>query len=72
VISRLVGMDGTGMIATHDLSLGSLEQKFPGKVLNKCFDAEIIDNQLVFDYKLHEGITQNMNAAFLMKKMGIV
>ncbi len=72
VISKLVGLDGTGLIATHDLSLGNLEKKFPGKVSNKCFDAEIIDNQLVFDYLLHEGITQNMNAAFLMKKMGIV
>ena len=72
VISRLVGMDGTGLIATHDLSLGKLEQKFPGKVFNKCFDAEIVENQLAFDYKLHEGITRNMNAAFLMKKMGIV
>ena len=72
VISKLVGLDETGLIATHDLSLGKLEREFPGKVSNKCFDAEIIDNQLVFDYLLHEGITQNMNAAFLMKKMGIV
>ena len=72
VISKLVALKGTGLIATHDLTLSDLENNFPGKVLNKCFDAEIVDDQLVFNYKLHEGVTKNMNAVFLMKKMGII
>ena len=72
VISRLVKLEGTGLIATHDLTLGELENKYEGTVFNKCFDSRIQNEQLVFDYKLHEGITQNMNAAFLMKKMGII
>lgn len=72
VISRLVELQGTGLIATHDLALGELENKFKGTVLNKCFDSTIENNQLVFDYKLHEGLTKNMNASFLMKKMGII
>ncbi len=71
VISRLVKLRGTGLIATHDLTLGELENKFEGIVFNKCFDSTIVDDQLVFDYSLHDGITQNMNASFLMKKMGI-
>ena len=71
VISRLVKLEGTGLIATHDLTLGELENEFKGLVFNKCFDSTIINDQLVFDYTLHDGITQNMNASFLMKKMGI-
>jgi len=32
---------------------------------------EIENNELIFDYKIKEGISQNLNATFLMKKMGI-
>ena len=29
------------------------------------------DNELTFSYRLRPGVAQNMNACFLMKKMGI-
>ena len=38
---------------------------------NYRFEADIQDNELTFSYQLREGIAQNMNACFLMKKMGI-
>jgi len=72
IIQKLIRLHGTGLIATHDLSLGELEKSFPGKVINKCFEAEIKNNELHFDFKLHDGITGNMNATFLMKKLGII
>ena len=59
------------MIATHDLALGSLANNFPDNVTNKRFEVEIANKELVFDYKLKNGISQNLNATFLMKKMGI-
>ena len=34
-------------------------------------DIEIVNDELFFDYKLKPGICSNMNAEFLMKKMGI-
>ena len=38
-----------------------------------CFlIAEILNDELYFDYKFKEGICQNMNASFLLKKMEIV
>ncbi|WP_273565574.1 MutS-related protein [Maribacter halichondriae] len=70
-VERLVGSKSTGIIATHDLSLCKVAQEFP-EIENHYFDAEIIDNELHFDYKFKEGICQNMNASFLLKKMGIV
>ena len=70
-IERLVAFRATGIIATHDLSLCKVAEKLP-QVENHYFDAAIIDDELHFDYKLKEGICQNMNASFLLKKMNIV
>ena len=71
LISQLVKLGASGMIATHDLTLGELASVFKDHVINKRFEVETENNELVFDYKLKEGISQNLNASFLMKKMGI-
>jgi len=60
------------LIATHDLSLGELEKEHEGQVINYCFESYIKDMELSFDYTMRKGIATNMNASFLMKKMGIV
>ena len=60
------------LIATHDLSLGELEKEYKGQVLNYCFESYIHDMELSFDYTIRKGIATNMNASFLMKKMGIM
>lgn len=70
-VERMVGSKSTGIIATHDLSLCEVAKELP-QIENHYFDAEIIDNELHFDYKFKEGICQNMNASFLLKKMEIV
>ncbi len=70
-VEKLVASKATGIIATHDLSLCEIEQELED-VKNYYFDAEIIDDELHFDYKLKAGICQNMNASFLLKKMEIV
>ena len=59
-------------IATHDLSLGSLSDEFPQAVANCHFESYIRGNELKFDYRLQKGIAQNMNASFLLQKMGII
>jgi len=71
LITQLIKLSSSGMIATHDLTLGNLAEEFPYNVTNKRFEVEIANNELVFDYKLKEGVSQNLNATFLMKKMGI-
>ncbi len=70
-VERLVASKSTGVIATHDLSLCEVAKELK-EVRNHYFDAEIIDDELHFDYKFKAGICQNMNASFLLKKMGIV
>lgn len=60
------------LIATHDLTLGDLENEHPHQVRNFCFEPMIENDQLSFDYKLKPGLAQKMNATYLMKKMGII
>ena len=60
------------LIATHDLALGELEKTHHEAIKNFCFEANIENDQLFFDYKLKPGLAQRMNATFLMKKMGII
>lgn len=71
LLTQLIGLNATGFIATHDLELGSLATIFPVKVHNFHFESEIKGDELLFDYKLKPGIAQNMNATFLMQRMGI-
>lgn len=71
LMKQLVAMNGNGIIATHDLELGNLETEFPEAVRNYRFEADITDNELTFSYRMQPGVARNMNACFLMKKMGI-
>ena len=70
-VDKLVASKSIGIIATHDLSLCDAAKDLP-QVQNFYFDAEIINDELHFDYKFKKGICQNMNASFLLKKMRIV
>jgi len=70
-VEKLVASNATGIIATHDLSLCEIEKELE-EVKNYYFDAQIIDDELYFDYTFKKGICQNMNASFLLKKMEIV
>lgn len=72
LVQKLVSLNAAGIIATHDLQLGSLADTWPNIIENFRFEADITDNELSFSYKLQPGIAQNMNACFLMEKMGII
>lgn len=71
LIKQFMTLRANGIIATHDLLLGTLVNLYPDDIRNYCFEADITNNELTFSYKLKEGVAQNMNACFLMKKMGI-
>ncbi|MCX7551072.1 MutS-related protein [Xanthomarina sp. F2636L] len=70
-VEKLVASNATGIIATHDLSLCEISKELPD-VKNHFFDAQIVNDELFFDYKFKDGICQNMNASFLLKKMEII
>ncbi len=70
-VEKLVAAKATGIIATHDLSLCEIATELP-QVQNRFFDAQIVNDELYFDYAFKDGVCQNMNASFLLKKMGII
>lgn len=71
IIQRLIAKESTGFISTHDLELADhyLEHD---KVRNLSFNSVMKDDQLIFDYLLHEGKCHSTNASELMKIMGII
>lgn len=72
VIQKIISLSAVGGIATHDLEVCKMTEEYPDKLENKNFEVEIINDELVFDYKLRNGICQNKSATFLMKKMEII
>jgi len=71
-IEQLIHLRGVGLVATHDLALGKLAEEYPGFAFNKRFEVSISADKLSFDYKFQDGISQNLNATFLMEQMGII
>lgn len=72
IIKRLFSLNSVGIVATHDIDLGKLATEFPENVQNKRFEVDIKNDELFFDYTIKDGISQNLNAIFLMKKMEII
>jgi len=71
-IHKLLQYNCLALFATHDLALSKLQADYPGQLSNYCFESQIRDGELFFDYSLHEGVAKNKNATFLMHKMGII
>ena len=72
LIEKLLKYPSVGFFATHDLALGQLADKYPENVMNRSFEITIEGDQMEIDYRLREGVCKNLNAAFLMHRMGIV
>lgn len=72
LIRKLVAVNSFGIIATHDLTVSKLAEEFPVNIANKCFESQIINDELLFDYKLGDGVCSTLSASFLMKKMGVI
>ncbi|MBR6176808.1 MAG: hypothetical protein IKQ70_02850 [Bacteroidales bacterium] len=61
-----------GIFATHDINIGNLREEYPQNIATKCFEITFDSDRLIFDYTLKDGISKNLNASYLMKKMGII
>ncbi|TDO97117.1 MutS-related protein [Flavobacterium sp. 245] len=72
VVKKIIGKNAIGAIATHDIEVCLTTNEFPDILTNQCFEVEIQNNELHFDYKLRNGICKNKSATFLMQKMGVI
>ena len=72
IVEQMVRLNAIGMIATHDLEVCETTKAHPSYLKNKCFEVEIRNNDLFFDYTLRDGICQNKSATFIMKKYEVI
>ena len=72
VVKKIIAKNAVGAIATHDIEVCLTTDEYPDQLTNKCFEVEIVNDDLHFDYKLRDGICKNRSATFLMKKMEII
>ena len=72
VVKKMIAKNAIGAIATHDIEVCMTTNYYPNQLTNKCFEVEIVNDDLFFDYKLYNGICKNKSATFLMTKMGVI
>ncbi|MFY0651164.1 MAG: DNA mismatch repair protein MutS [Cyclobacteriaceae bacterium] len=69
LIEQLTTKNASGLISTHDLTLSNLKND---NMKNYSFNSEIVDDEIIFDYKITNGHCKSFNASKLMEKMGII
>ena len=72
IVKRVMAQKASGLLATHDLQLCDLEQDYPNQMANYCFESEIKNEELIFDYKLRKGICNSKSATFLLEQNKII
>lgn len=70
LINELSEKNTLGIVSTHDLELGSLEET-NRKIRNFNFQEYYVNDEIKFDYKLREGVSKTRNAIYLMRLAGI-
>ena len=71
VLRGLVQRGAIGLATTHDLSLTAISEALSPLVKNVHFADVLADGNLVFDYRLHEGVVRRSNALELMRSVGL-
>ena len=70
LIRQLMKTNSLGLVSTHDLGLANLESQLE-QFKNHSFNSTVEGDEVLFDYKLHDGVCHTFNAVPLMRKMGI-
>lgn len=60
-----------GLISTHDFELCDMEGLKGISIANYHFSEHYENNEIRFDYKIHEGRSRTTNAKYLMRMVGI-
>ena len=67
-LQSVASLPVTGIIATHDLELSKMEQQYPDRFHNYCFEIRL-SNEITYTYRLSEGVARNQNATYLLKNI---
>ena len=69
-IRALAGKNCAGAISTHDLELVKLADELPG-ITNAHFREDVVNGEMVFEYKLQHGPSPTTNALKIMQMEGL-
>jgi hypothetical protein len=71
VLRALIERGAIGLISTHDLALTDGTGLPPGALKNVHFQDELRNGQLIFDFKLRDGVVTKSNGIELMRAIGL-
>ncbi len=71
-MESIVAGDTMALIATHDLRMTDIADKYPNRIKNYFFEYQSENNELRFDYKIKPGICQSFNATELLRMAGLI
>ncbi len=69
-IQQIAQLPGAGLLATHDIELGQLEEQIAG-LHNYHFRDDVREGKMIFDYTLRQGICPTTNALKIMAMEGL-
>lgn len=67
-LEKISALPISGVIATHDLELSKMEQKYPERFHNYCFEIQLAE-KIDYTYKITPGVARNQNATYLLNRM---
>ncbi len=71
VIRELLAANASGLLSTHDLALTAITGPESRLIRNTHFEDSVVEDTLVFDYALREGVVTRSNGLALMRLMGL-
>jgi len=71
VVRGLAAAGALGLVTTHDLSLTHIAEQLGPRAANVHFADHFENGEMIFDYRLHEGVVRHSNALALMRAVGL-
>lgn len=71
VVTALIERGAIGLVTTHDLALASIAEQLGARARNVHFQDRLEDGEMIFDYRVRDGIVERSNALDLMRSIGL-
>jgi hypothetical protein len=71
IVRSLVNRGAMGFVTTHDLALAHIAETLAPRAANVCFEDQLTDGKLTFDYCMRPGVVRKSNALALMRAIGL-
>jgi MutS domain V len=71
IIRGFIKRGALGLVTTHDLALTGIADASALQAANVCFEDQLENGQLRFDYRMRPGVVQKSNALALMRAVGL-